>query len=220
MGGGGAALANYGPLLEVTQPDGYSALVNNDYANLVTGSDQPMIVEAASIENPALALLGYSAIVDTKQHAVVRVMPPPPQAWVARCSWPGGAREVRERSFPRDECVTRGDAVAYETPTPAGPGSVTSSRSGWQTIEAQGPGWLMTVQPWYPGWSATLDGEPGRVEALDGALVGVELPPGSHTVTLTYRPAGLEPGLLTSIVSVLIVRRRVPRHRRRLRCAR
>ena len=70
-------------------------------------------------------------------------------------------------------------------------------------MEAEGPGWLVTVQPWYPGWAAWVNGRSVPVEVVDGALVGVPLPAGTHTVILRYTPAGFEQGLLLSLVAVL-----------------
>jgi hypothetical protein len=62
---------------------------------------------------------------------------------------------------------------------------------------------LGVPRPWYPGWSSRLDGAAQPVEQVDGALVGVALPPGPHTVELRYRPAGLEPGLALSLAATL-----------------
>jgi uncharacterized membrane protein YfhO len=64
---------------------------------------------------------------------------------------------------------------------------------------------LVTTQPWYPGWSATIDGLPARLEPVDGALVGVELPPGTHAVTISYRPAGLELGILITLCAITLL---------------
>jgi hypothetical protein len=205
VGGNGAMLANYGPLLRVTLPDGYSALANNDYANLLTGADQPMIIEAESADNPALPLLGYSTIVDSRQHTVNVVAPPPPRAWVARCVWPGDALEVRKPGFPRNACVARKSATAREQPATAAPANLLAERSGWQTLAAEGPGWLVTTEPWYPGWTASIDGRPAQIEPVDGTLVGVELPTGAHTISISYRPAGLELGLLISLFSACVL---------------
>ena len=43
------------------------------------------------------------------------------------------------------------------------------------------------------------------VEPVDGALVGVRLPDGPQTVTLSYRPAGLDRGLVISGFAALIL---------------
>jgi hypothetical protein len=205
VGAGGAGLANYGPLINVTQPDGYLPLFNVEYGNLTTGADQPVIVEVGRADNPAIPLLGYSTIVDARQRTVTVMSPPPPRAWVARCVWPGGGREVRDPDFPRHECIARSTAPGREQPVPPGPASILAERPGWVMLVADGPGWLVTTEPWYPGWTASIEGQPTVLEPVDGALVGVELPEGTHTVTISYRPAGLELGLLISVGSALLL---------------
>jgi len=149
-------------------------------------------------DDPILYLLGYGVVIDREKALVTIVEPPPPSVWVARCVWPGTAREVRAPDFPRQSCVARSTATVREPPTPPGRADLIVERAGWLQGRAEGPGWLVTTQPWYPGWTARVDGAPAAVEAVDGALVGVQLPPGEHAITLDYRPAGLERGLLIS----------------------
>ncbi len=83
------------------------------------------------------------------------------------------------------------------------PGSakIVAEGLGWVTVQAEGPGWLVTIRPWYPGWAATADGQALTVEPVDGALVGVALGPGQQTVTLRYWPAGLSRGLGLSVLA-------------------
>ena len=80
---------------------------------------------------------------------------------------------------------------------------MTGAKSGWLSIQAEGPGWLVTYQPWYPGWTATVDGAPVATEPVDGALTGLSLPPGAHRIELSYRPAWLEIGAGVSLVAGL-----------------
>ncbi len=55
------------------------------------------------------------------------------------------------------------------------------------TIET--PGWLVLSEIWYPGWQATVNGQPQPVVRVDGLLRGVYLAqPGQNQVTLEYRP--------------------------------
>src|SRR5439155_21816730 len=127
-------------------------------------------------------LRGVGAVFGPGMRLSATPEPPRPPAWVARCSWPGGAPEVRASGFPRLACITRAAATAPEEPVPPGPASVREARAGWLVVEAEGPGWLVTTQPWYPGWAAWLDGASATVEVVDGALVGLALPAGIHTV--------------------------------------
>jgi hypothetical protein len=204
IGDGGAILANFGPVIKVTQPVGYVSLFSAEYMTLLSGSANPGVaMDVERADDPALGLLGYGVLIDRQERLVTSVEPPPPQVWVAHCVWPGGAQQVRETGFPRHACITRATAVEQDVPVSPGPARVLAERAGWLRVEAEGPGWLVTTQPWYPGWSAWSDGGPLTVEAVDGALVGLPLPAGQQIVTLSYRPARLELGALISLASAL-----------------
>jgi hypothetical protein len=90
----------------------------------------------------------------------------------------------------------------------AEPGAATlnAESAGELDVSAEGPGWLVTDQPWYPGWSADVDGMQEPVATLDGALVGVRLSPGSHLIRLRYSaPEGFGAGLLLAALAGLAV---------------
>ncbi|MCY4494244.1 MAG: YfhO family protein [Acidimicrobiaceae bacterium] len=48
----------------------------------------------------------------------------------------------------------------------------------------------------YPGWRATVDGRSAQTVTADAAFVGVAVPEGEHSVTLTFRPSHLVISLL------------------------
>jgi hypothetical protein len=59
-------------------------------------------------------------------------------------------------------------------------------------------------RPWYPGYTATLNGSPVPVYRLDLAIPVVLLPPGSNgTLALEYRPAGLRFGSVLCVVTLI-----------------
>jgi hypothetical protein len=205
IGGPSVLAAQMGPVIRVAQPAGYSALISDGYANLAVGGSRPISVRLDRPDSPVLGLLGVQAVFDARYRLIRTVPDPKPAAWVARCAWPGGAHEVRQADFPLKQCVTRAAAREREAVAPPGAAEVLEERAGWLVARAEGPGWLVTRQPWYPGWAAWLDGAPTGIEVLDGALVGVALPAGSHTVTLRYRPAGLELGLAISLAAALVL---------------
>jgi hypothetical protein len=62
---------------------------------------------------------------------------------------------------------------------------------------------LVLGELYYPGWHATLDGEPTSILRADGVLRAVAVGPGSHLVSLAYRPASLCWGALISLVTLL-----------------
>lgn len=206
VGDGAPVLANYGPVTRVQQPGGYVSLFSAEYMTLVTGrSNAKVEIEVQRDAVPILYLLGYEAVIDRRggRDAVLELSPP--RAWVSRCTWPGGAREAREAEFPRQSCVTRRAAPVREPPVDPGIATIVAEGNSWLTVEAEGPGWLVTTRPWYPGWTAQAGGVALPTEPVDGALVGVALPAGQHAVTISYRPSGLTLGLIVSGLAALIL---------------
>jgi uncharacterized membrane protein YfhO len=104
-----------------------------------------------------------------------------------------------------------------------------SSRISDNTVRAEvaaGADSLLVVsQNLADGWTAKVDGEPAAIVPVDGALIGVFVPPGQHTVTLDYLPrtfvagAGITGAALVaaglSVAMPVWRRRRVPLGRRR-----
>jgi hypothetical protein len=72
------------------------------------------------------------------------------------------------------------------------------------TTRTSGPGLLVTSQPEYPGWIATVDGQSAPHVNVDYAFVGVVVPPGEHHVQLSYEPLSVRAGAALSIVTLLV----------------
>jgi hypothetical protein len=66
-------------------------------------------------------------------------------------------------------------------------------------------GVLVIADPWYPGWSAAVDGVPAELLRVDYALRGVVLPPGRHTVTLVYFNEPLAWGGALSLLALVFL---------------
>lgn len=84
--------------------------------------------------------------------------------------------------------------------------------------ESEAPGLLVITSTYYPGWRATLDGQPVQLLLCNKAFCGVKLPSGKHRVHLSYHPTGLAAGLSLTGVGVLLcglasVLPRVPQRR-------
>jgi hypothetical protein len=54
-----------------------------------------------------------------------------------------------------------------------------------------------------PGWHATIDGRPLALEPFSGIMMQARVPPGRHTITVTYWPTSLSLGLVVAACSVL-----------------
>lgn len=72
------------------------------------------------------------------------------------------------------------------------------------TVQTDAPAVLVLSEPAFPGWQATLDGRPAPVLTADGALLGLAVPAGAHTVTLEFAPAVLGWGLSLSWLGLLL----------------
>lgn len=83
-------------------------------------------------------------------------------------------------------------------------------------LEAPDGGILILAERAHQGWKATIDGRDVPWQVANAVLIGVEVPPGSRTLTLTFFQPALRPSLVLSLLavagitfaSVLIVRRR------------
>jgi Bacterial membrane protein YfhO len=73
-------------------------------------------------------------------------------------------------------------------------------------VETTRPGYLVLADSWYPGWTATIDGQSTAVLPADVAFRAVALPvPGKHRVVFRYFPPGLMVGLAISAVTTAIL---------------
>jgi len=71
------------------------------------------------------------------------------------------------------------------------------------TTDTSAPGYVVVLDTYYPGWTATVDGTPADVLRANVMFRAVAVPAGKHTVTLKYRPASVVWGLSVSAVSVI-----------------
>ncbi len=70
-------------------------------------------------------------------------------------------------------------------------------------VDSDGPGWLVLLDSWFPGWEATVDGKPARLRRADYAFRAVEVPGGRSVVRFAYRPSSLGLGLLLALFAAL-----------------
>lgn len=55
-----------------------------------------------------------------------------------------------------------------------------------------------------PGWSVTVDGEHAELVTVDGLYLGVNVSPGTHVIEWHYRPWWVTPGVIVSLLGVLV----------------
>ena len=67
------------------------------------------------------------------------------------------------------------------------------------------PGVVILSDSYYPGWQATVDGEPARIYAANHLFRGVEVGAGVHEVRFIYRPSSIRIGAGLSFVGVIVL---------------
>lgn len=72
-------------------------------------------------------------------------------------------------------------------------------------VEMSQPGFLVLTDTYYPGWQATVDGEPAKIQAANHAFRAVELSPGDHTVVFRYAPLSFRLGAGITLGAALLL---------------
>jgi uncharacterized membrane protein YfhO len=67
------------------------------------------------------------------------------------------------------------------------------------------PGYLVLADTWYPGWRATVDGEPVDILRANYGFRAVWLEDGEHTLEMIYRPTSVLVGGVLSLVALIVV---------------
>ena len=103
---------------------------------------------------------------------------------------------------------------------PAGPVAASEVRALGGLIEATltapRDGVAVVLDPWFPGWRATLDGAAVPLARADYAFMAVAVPTGRHQLRLEYHPTQLRRGVLVGagtlalLLGALAWRRRAP----------
>jgi hypothetical protein len=89
--------------------------------------------------------------------------------------------------------------------TSPGRADVTEYRPGYVRLEVEAarPALVVAAEAHYPGWHATLDGQPAELLRANYLSQGVLVPEGTHTVELRYDPDSIRYGTLISIAGLL-----------------
>ncbi len=67
------------------------------------------------------------------------------------------------------------------------------------------PGYLVLPDAYYPGWQATIDGDPTPIQRANYAFRAVYVPAGEHTVQFVFKPTIWKIGLIISGGTLLLL---------------
>jgi hypothetical protein len=82
----------------------------------------------------------------------------------------------------------------------------TDYRPGHFTIVTQTPepAFLVLAEVWYPGWRATVGGDPVQIIRANTAFMAVQIPPGESAVTFNFTSPMLAIGAIISLLAILL----------------
>ena len=131
---------------------------------------------------------------------------------VGRATWVADESAALERMRANDfdpagELVLVGVGVGFSGQAEPLPGRVTIESYRPERVELQvettEEGWLVLSDAHYPGWEATVDGEPVPIQRADLLFRAVPIHVGTQQVIFTFRPGSVRLGLLVSGVAIL-----------------
>jgi hypothetical protein len=64
-------------------------------------------------------------------------------------------------------------------------------------------GMVVLSDTFYPGWRARVDHRPAEIYEVNGAMRGVVVPRGTHTITMRYRPISVYVGAALTLLGIL-----------------
>lgn len=137
---------------------------------------------------PRAALIHHAQVAETHDHAFELIQ--------------------REEFDPATMVVIEdGPALAAAGTSSTSTARIVSYANDELTIEtnAGAAGYLVLSEVYYPGWHATVDGEPVQVHRANYAFRAVLVPAGSHTVHVYFRPRLWIIGMLWAALTCAVV---------------
>ncbi len=71
-------------------------------------------------------------------------------------------------------------------------------------VNLNAPGYLVLTDTYYPGWTATVDGQPVPILRADLYFRAVPVPAGAHQIAFEYQPTLIRAALLANLIAWLI----------------
>ena len=97
------------------------------------------------------------------------------------------------------------------SPVPGSPELALPSATGQRTtqlaleMDTPRPGLVVLAEAYYPGWRATVNGEPAKVVAVDTMFRGVTVKEGRSQIQLEFAPFSYRVGLYLSLATAFLV---------------
>ena len=122
---------------------------------------------------------------------------------------------VRPGFDPRSEVILEDAKNAHDrSPATTQPAEGAAGRVRWLTdsadelrleVRSEKPAWLVVLDSWDSGWSASIDGNAADMVRADYNFRAVRVPAGTSTIRMSYQPPGLVLGAVISGVTVALI---------------
>ena len=118
-------------------------------------------------------------------------------------SWARG----RNEPIYLTEILGSRNRVSFADPSPDKQIELTSYGANSATIETASDEaeTVVLTDLYFPGWTATIDGEPADEYRFEGMFRAVDIPAGPHVVEWTFHPTSVRNGLWISGLSILVL---------------
>jgi hypothetical protein len=147
---------------------------------------------------PLVDLLGVETLViDNRVFPGPARQPPPP-------GWSLATRDRLRTVWVRDEAIGYGGRLSWVSPGVDVLSDAGTGVSEEVQVRAAEGGTLVFARLAWPGYTATLDGEPVEVREGPAGLLSVDVPAGRHVVDLTFRSPGLSTGVAAATAAALL----------------
>jgi Bacterial membrane protein YfhO len=201
--------------VDVANAQGYAPIVVASYDDFVRGlrpAEACPSFEHASLDSSDDALLRQLSVAQVVQSKgdTRTISDPGPRAWWVGAAFPAASpaeaiEQARTPKFdPYRAVIIEGPANDGASPG-AGTATITTYTPQAVTIQTQAAfqGYLVLNDVWYPGWEATVNGQPTPIYRANGTFRAVPVPAGQSTVQMTFHSTYLMLGFIICGLTIL-----------------
>ena len=205
---------SFGTLYGVYTTGGFVASTLPDYAHLLWAGPRGMDLMNARFIMRAKAVSGATPVYQDNAWYVYENPSHYPRAWivhqvVTEPSSQKALQRLMEPSFDPLNLALVSGPLGAELQPKAAPTKEEVTIPRYQpdrmelAVHAQGRGLLVLSEAHYPGWQATVNGQPVPIHKVNGSLRGVVVPGGESRVILRYAPRSVLGGAILTGLTLL-----------------